>query len=67
MRFAMKKSKRPTKEHLLSLYTQERLTDSQIAQRFNVSPSTVWRWRKKYGIELDVKQLYEVRLKGEDT
>lgn len=63
----MKPLKRPTKEHLLELYTRDGLTDSKIARQFGVSPSTVWRWRQKYGIELSVKQLYEVRLKGGET
>lgn len=59
--------KRPAKEALLSLYTQEGLTDSQVARRLGVSYSTVWRWRQHYGIELSVKQLYEVRLKGGES
>lgn len=44
--------KRPSKKLLLQLYGKDRLTDAQVAARFNVSPSTPWRWRRHYGIEL---------------
>lgn len=55
----------PTKTQLLELY-REGLTDSQVAKRFRVSRQTVWRWRKEYGIRLDVTQVYRVRVKEGD-
>ena len=55
--------KRPSKERLLSLYTKEGLTDSEIARRLEVNPSTVYRWKQHYGIETDIKQLFQVRVK----
>lgn len=58
--------KRPNKAHLLSLYTQEGLTDSQVAKRYGVNPSTVWRWRQHYGIEVTTKQVYTVQVQKGD-
>lgn len=55
--------KKPDKATLLQLYAKDGLTDVQVAKRLGVNPSTVWRWRKSYGIELTTEQLYRVRLK----
>jgi len=38
----------PSKEHLANLY--QILSDSAIAESFSVSPATVLRWRRHYGI-----------------
>lgn len=56
-------TKRPTRDALLSLYTRDGLTDSEIARRLKVNSSTVYRWKRHYGIETDYKQIFEVRLK----
>jgi transposase-like protein len=58
---------RPDKATLLSLYTRDGLTDSQIARQFHVSRQTVWRWRKHYGIELVTQQVYKVRVQKGDS
>ena len=59
----MPKTKRPEKGALLPLYTEEGLTDREIARRLKVDPSTVYRWRKHYGIEVEFKQLFKVRVR----
>jgi transposase len=45
------------------MYSKEGFTDRQIAKRLNVNTSTVYRWRKHYGIEIEVKQIFRARLK----
>jgi len=55
-------TKRPSKATLIELYTKERLTDTQIARRLKVNPSTVYRWKRHYGIKTTTKQLFRVRL-----
>lgn len=60
----MTKTKRPTKEVLLSLYRQG-LNDAHVARAFGVNPVQVWRWRKQYGIELEHTQVVTVKVKGE--
>jgi transposase-like protein len=62
---AMPQTKRPDKAALLPLYTEEGLTDREIARRLKVNPSTVYRWRKKYGIHIEVEQIFRARLKRE--
>lgn len=59
----MRVTKRPTRDAFISLYTRDGLTDTQIARQLKVNRSTVYRWKKKYGIETDTKQLFLVRLK----
>jgi transposase-like protein len=46
------------------MYSNEGLTDSQIAERYQVNRTTVYRWRKHYGIEIEVKQIFRARLRG---
>ena len=55
--------KRPDKQTLLNLYRRDGLTDAQIAERFGVTPSTVWRWRQHHGIKIHVSQVYKVRVR----
>lgn len=62
----MKPVTRPSKAVLLQLYTQEGLTDSQVAKRYGVRRSTVWRWRQHYGIEITTKQVYTVHVQKGD-
>lgn len=59
----MPTTKRPAKDTLITLYTHEGLTDGQIARRFKVNPSTVYRWKRKYGIEVEYKQVFQARVK----
>ena len=47
-----RKTKRPSREELIRLYTREGLTDAEIAERYGVNKSTVYRWKKHYGIKV---------------
>ena len=55
-------TKRPTRDTLITLYTTEGLTDQQIARKLKVNPSTVYRWKQKYGIQTSLKRVVQVRL-----
>lgn len=55
--------KRPTKDELLSLYTEQGLTDGQIARRYKVNRATAYRWRRHYGIEVIIERHFRARLK----
>jgi transposase len=57
----MPTTKRPDKESLLTLYTRG-LSDSQIARRLKVNRSTVYRWKRHYGIEVKYAQKFTARL-----
>lgn len=62
-----RRTNRPSRDTLISLYTREGLTDGQIARRFKVNASTVYRWKRHYGIEVKYAQRFTVRLvKGGD-
>lgn len=57
--------KRPTKEDLLSLYTTG-MNDTQVARKFKVNRSTVYQWRRHYGIQLTFQRRFFAQLhKGE--
>lgn len=60
----MPKQARPTKEVLLSLYRQG-LNDRQIARAFSVDVTTVYRWKKQYGIEVSYERAVTAKVKGE--
>lgn len=55
--------KRPEKEALITLYTDEGLTDGQIARRLKVDRTTVYRWKRHYGIEIAYRQVFQARVK----
>jgi transposase-like protein len=44
-------TKRPEKQDLLTMYTRG-LSDGQIARRLKVNRSTVYRWKRHYGIQV---------------
>lgn len=42
-------------KELLAKYDQQKLTNSEIAEKFGVNRSTISRWRRKFKMQLDVK------------
>jgi transposase-like protein len=57
----MPTKKRPEKETLITLYTSG-LSDWQIARRLKVNRSTVYRWRRHYGIQVTTDHTFTARL-----
>ena len=54
--------KRPAKEALITLYTDEGLTDGQIARRLEVNRTTVYRWKRHYGIQVTYRQVFKAQV-----
>jgi transposase len=47
----MPTKKRPAKESLITLYTRG-MSDGEIAQALKVNKSTVYRWKRHYGLKV---------------
>lgn len=61
----MPTKKRPEKGILIAMYTRG-LSDGAVAKELCVDPSTVWRWRRHYGIQLTMQRRFFAQLhKGE--
>src|SRR6266568_1676641 len=57
------------KEVLEDLYFKQGLSTTEIANRFNKTPSTVYAWFKKFGIRIQSRLVrqYELRMKNADA